>query len=51
VDGGRSDRGGGGGVWAGRLGDRARLDVLGHEVGDTRLMGVAPMPVWMRSVL
>ena len=28
-----------------------RLDVLGHEVGVTRLMGVAPMPVWMRSVL
>ena len=28
-----------------------RLAVLGHEVGVTRLMGVVPMPVWMRSVL
>jgi hypothetical protein len=27
------------------------LVVLSHDVGDTRLMGVAPMPVWMRSVL
>lgn len=25
--------------------------VLGHQVGDTRVMGVVPMPVWMRSVL
>jgi acetylornithine deacetylase/succinyl-diaminopimelate desuccinylase-like protein len=27
------------------------LGVLSHDVGDTRLMGVAPMPVWIRSVL
>ncbi|TFC09279.1 hypothetical protein E3O59_05835 [Cryobacterium sp. MDB2-33-2] len=27
------------------------LGVLSHDVGDTRLMGVVPMPVWMRSVL
>ena len=26
-----------------------RLAVLGHEVGDTRLSGVCPIPVWMRS--
>jgi hypothetical protein len=32
--------------------DLARtLDVLSHDVSDTRLMGVAPMLVWMRSVL
>jgi hypothetical protein len=27
------------------------LGVLSHQVGDTRVMGVVPMPVWMRSVL
>ena len=27
-----------------------RLDVPSHQVGDTRLSGVVPMPVWMRSV-
>ena len=31
--------------------DPRELAVLSHQVGDTRLMGVPPMPVWMRSVL
>jgi len=30
---------------SGRIG---ALGVLSHDVGVTRLMGVAPMPVWMR---
>ena len=29
----------------------SELGVLSHQVGDTRLMGVPPMPVWIRSVL
>jgi len=27
------------------------LAVLSQDVGDSRLIGVAPIPVWMRSVL
>lgn len=27
------------------------LDVLSHQVGVTRVMGVVPMLVWIRSVL
>jgi hypothetical protein len=29
----------------------AALGVLSHQVGDTRVVGVVPMPVWIRSVL
>lgn len=34
-----------------RIGVGRGLGVLSHDLVDTRLMGVAPMPVWMRSVL